>query len=803
MISVYMTIFAGERRRTLWRNFRMNRLLGLVARSAIACLWLGACAKQGVDPYSFQAALPDSSVGVANGDDGGGLGVGESGTITLLPPIENLDGSIVISVTGDEGGVGANPEAGAPNSLVFVPPMASVTIDGTGSKSTSFSLEADFGNGLVVVTADAVEFDRPDLATATAAEPVVATAPAVASPTPYGGSGVIHAIYHGVEAKATLNVVVNLTQYGTGITATSPGVAALGGANLAADPAPMISPILYPYDGTVWPLGLVSPLTMWNGPSATDVYRLHYAEKYYAVDYYTGLAQVPAQARLDQTSWDRMTNSNDSLHGGTDPVTFTLSRWDSTANVAYTSATETWTVAPESLRGTIYYWSASETSQIGKIVQFNPGPGAMPQVLNTTGGCAGCHAVNAQGTVLMADIDDKAVAPSAAPLNDPYTGSRAWASFDLTQANTPTTYQSTDFGGDMALTPDGKLLVFGGPRGVPGSKYLSLGTPTSGTVITTSGLDSVVLDANETNLEMPAFSPDGTKLVLLEAANAGPPPGDRGASDNVLGSATGLPSIIAYLNFTEATPSFDPTLHKITSSADPAFAAAPGLAYPSFTPDSTAVAFHAGTTPTGCNAGCPSDNEPDDGNLFIATLASGTPIRLAKASDPPDPADLNTSVEPTFNPVVRGGYSWMVFTSMRKWGNQPWPAGVTITTPIDGKRRLWLAPVDTTIGTTDPSHPAIYLEGQDFTTPNMRAFYTLNKCIPSAGMTAAAGSPPVGTACVNGFDCCSGFCQNAMCIEPSQSACVGLGGTCTTSGQCCNAPTVQCIDMICQVPITH
>jgi len=145
----------------------------------------------------------------------------------------------------------------------------------------------------------------------------------------------------------------------------------------------------------------------------------------------------------------------------------------------------------------------------------------------------------------------------------------------------------------------------------------------------------------------------------------------------------------------------------------------------------------------------------------------------------------------------------MVFTSMRKWGNQPWPADVTITTPIDGKRRLWLAPVDTTIGTTDPSHPAIYLEGQDFTTPNMRAFYTLNKCIPSAGMTAAAGSPPVGTACVNGFDCCSGFCQNAMCIEPSQSACVGLGGACTTSGQCCNAPTVQCLDMICAVRITH
>jgi hypothetical protein len=443
---------------------------------------------------------------------------------------------------------------------------------------------------------------------------------------------------------------------------------------------------------------------------------------------------------------------------------------------------------------------------IGKIVQFNPGPGATPQVLNTTGACAGCHAVNARGTVLMVDIDDQNVAPSVAPLNDPYTNSRAWASFDLTQANTPLTYQSTDFGGDMALTPDGKFLVFGGPRGVPGAKYISLGIPTSGAVITTSGLDGITLDPGEGNIEMPAFSPDGTKLAIVES---GTQPAGRGVSDNVLPVT---PEVIAYLTFDETQPAFNPTLNKITDSSNAAFGMTNGLpanalAYPSFTPDSTAVAFHAGTTSTGCNAGCPSDNEPDDGNLFIATLASGNPIRLAKASDPPDPADLNASVEPTFNPVVRGGYSWMVFTSMRKWGNQPWPAAVTAITPIDGKRRLWLAPVDTTIGTTDPSHPAIYLEGQDFTTPNMRAFYTLAQCIPTAAMAAAAdagtGGPDAGTPCSNGFECCSGFCQNSMCIEPSQLSCVGLGGACMQDGDCCNHPPVDCIDNICAVPVTH
>jgi len=767
----------------------------------LSCAFVGlaGCAKQTAPGFgTFVDMTPTPA------DDGG---ADSTTPIIIIPPPVNDDASLSVSDSSGD----APP--GTTVSLVFDPMSATVVIDGTGPQSASFTLKATDANGNVqTVSPNSIQFDRPDLGSVTLALPVVATAPATASATPYGGTGTIHAIYNGLEAKATFTVQVHLTRYGMGLSATSPGVVALNapadGSTLAADPAPGLAALLYPYDHTVWPLGLQTPLLMWSAPQAMDVYRLRYAEKNYTVDSFMTLAALPGQARLEQTSWDRLTNSNDTLHGGQDSIAFTLSRWDSVKQMAYASASQTWSVAPESLRGAIYYWSASQSPgggpRIGHISRFQPGPGAAPQVLNN-GVCMGCHAVNAQGTVLVADLDDQkggTIYPSKMPY-DNWSTTRAWGAFDITQPNTPSIYQSNKFGGDIALTPDGKYLVFGGPAAAPGSKYLSLGDPRTGMVIANSGLDTITLDPGTSNLEMPAFSPDGKTLALVESQWAG-----NNSRDNVLPAA---PERIVSLKFNEAVPSFEPTLSMIVDGTSPAFATTgAGLAYPSFTPDSKAIAFHAGKTPTGCNAGC-DDTSPDDGNLFVTLVSGGTPIRLAVADDPPDPMDRNASVEPTFNPVVRGGYAWAVFTSMRTWGNQPWPpvlaaypnckpvAGTPGSGLCNGKRRLWLTAVDSKIGTTDPSHPAIYLEGQE-DTPNMRGFYTLAPCIPTfhgvpidAGTDDAQSSSSPGIVCANGFECCSGFCDTGVCVDVSKQSCVGLGGACTMTSDCCNAGVVKCI----------
>jgi hypothetical protein len=290
-------------------------------------------------------------------------------------------------------------------------------------------------------------------------------------------------------------------------------------------------------------------------------------------------------------------------------------------------------------------------------------------------------------------------------------------------------------------------------------------------------------------------------LAVVEANQGGNP-------DNVT-PGPGTPEIISYLNFTEALhaggPVFDPTLVPIVDPGalkDAGVTIPPGLGYPSFTPDSKAVAFHAGDWATGCATGC-LDPGIDDGDLYLATLDGGAPVRLAAADDPPDPNDRFSSVEPTFNPIVRGGYSWVVFTSMRNWGNYPWPSDATLPpdagpdTHVNGQRRLWVAAVDTTLGAVDPSHPAIYLEGQE-NTPNMRGFWTLASCIPTPGTSADdAGAGPDAGGCTNGFECCSGFCQQGVCVDVSKVSCVGVGGSCTSTGDCCNPGMVQCNSGVC------
>lgn len=624
-------------------------------------------------------------------------------------------------------------------SIAFDPPAATVSVDGVTPQTASYSLKATMRNGSVVpVMAQSLQFDRPDLAKYTSANPVVLTANG-----PYAGTGSIHAVFAGKTAVATLKVLVHIKDVGAGVDPTA--VSALSAAGLAADPS--VTSLLYPYDHTVFPLGLGSPLVMWNAPQANDVYRLHYEQTDYSYDGFF-VVGATGQLRAAQDKWDHLTASN-----AGDPIQASLSRWDATSHVAYASAKQSWPISPASLRGAIYYWT---TSAGGHMSRIRPGSGTAPEILNG-GKCMGCHAVSADGTTLVASVEDQ---PSVNP--NPRDGNkRAWVSFDLPGEAVRGTSQR--FAANLAVNPNGKYVVYG-------TQTLHLGDAATGLEIAGSGLDLFPLDTGMKGFMTPAFSPNGKKLAMVE--------GNGSWYHNLIDGK------LVVADFDESTKHFSGLTSLAAASSFPAGERA--IAYPTFTPDSQLVSFHVGDYATGCDVqGC-NDAATQKGALWIQNVSGAAPVRLATLTDSSASlTDHDISFEPTFNPVERGGFFWMVFTSSRDWGNK------IVGTANNGKKRLWVAAIDKATGTVDPSHPAFFLEGQEEATTNMRGFWALAACTPTAG----------GGSCGAGFECCSGFCDAGVCIDVSEVKCKAVGDACTTAADCCNPDVVTCSAGKCTVPI--
>src|SRR6478736_1141208 len=433
------------------------------------------------------ACSGNPSVTTSPGNFGGASNNGGTGTVAN-------GGSAATGMLITDGGDGPGPgDVLDATSLEFDPPTITLTLDAGAVKSADYVLKATLKDkSQVDVTAESLEFDRPDLASFEIGPPASVTASGKIA-----GTGKLHAVYGGLEATAEL--IVNIVESNVDGSIPKAAQTALGKPNLPADPA--LDTLLYPYDETVFALGLTSPSIMWTAPNdAGDVYRVHLEQSGYSYDYYTTV-KAPARVRVPQDAWDRVTASNTG-----DPLTLSVSRWDKATSKAYASVTEGFTIASESLRGAIYYWTASQSdpnddsTRKGNITRIYPGAGAAPETLNE-GRCMGCHSVSADGSTLVAAVEDLASAPSLAPYSN-WSKTRAWAAFDLPQKIGQT------------------------ETAVPGSKYISLAETASGKVIADSGLDDLVLGSAEMGVMMPSFSPDGTKLALVEAL------GDR--RDNVL-----------------------------------------------------------------------------------------------------------------------------------------------------------------------------------------------------------------------------------------------------------------------------
>jgi hypothetical protein len=644
---------------------------------------------------------------------------------------------------------------------------ATVTLDVTdlaALPSTTLTAVATMSDGTTQTVSASWTIDRFDVASVGSATGVVS---AVGNAF---GKAKVTAMAAGHMADAEVTVTLHLVDADPAIGA---GDKATLDAAAATDPA--VSGLAYPYDKTVFPRALLAPELMWNGGGAGDAYRVRYTATDFDLIVYT-LAAPPSRYTIAQALWNAL---GATVAGG--EVTVELRRL--AGATAYVSATQKWKVADANLRGSIYYWAVSQGQIVNldvtsgtRTLAFDSGANTVlgaPTPLNSASPatpvwedngagkrCVACHAVSKDGSRLVSVFTRGG---SQGPI-----GSVALAGSAVTAVSD---YQTN--GMFTAVTPDGNLSVanFGG-------KTMQLLDATTGLGIT-SALDGVA------DLCDPTFSPDGKRFAV--AANC-----DPGFGNPVEYRRADL----RIYDFAQATRVFDNPQTVVASAG-----VGDAIAFPSFSPDSSLIVFQRGDY-SRAKYGDTTMGQYLHGadDLYVARAQpSATAIALDAANGVGvlGADNLHLNYAPTVNPIASGGYIWVVFTSPRDYGNRMVsPHGVA---PNDATyanhKQLWVTAVDATLGTTDPSHPAFWLPGQDDATTNMFGYWSLSPCKPTTG-----GSGP--SSCAAGFECCSGYCRDSgsgpVCVD-APTGCHNVGEKCTVDADCCGAGMgVSCVAGICQ-----
>jgi hypothetical protein len=541
----------------------------------------------------------------------------------------------------------------------------------------------------------------------------------------------------------------------------------------AGSGSPGMLKLLYPYDGTVFPRGMISPLLMWSGGMADAVY-VHIKSK--AFEYRGCLKPTAAgQLQLPQDVWDK---AGQQTYGSSDVYLLELSVLS--AGAVTGPVVSHFNIAQATIKGSIYYNSYNSklaNSGGGMVLRIPAGGGAAAFI---SSGCNGCHSVSADGSRLLSQFvpgnGNSYVLAVGGAANPPANAAGPRAAFGAFYPD------GSKYLAQSAVTDVARSLMTQGP-GAP--QAATLYDATTGQVVMNTGIPTGAL--------MPMFSPDGTHLVF---------------NDNAIGMAHGL--AITNYDVKTNTASAYKMLTQETGMLRPG--------WPFFLPDNGGVVFVRtdGADFSGNGAGIMSQmgglfggglgagNAPFS-ELSIVDVASSTVTVLAKAMGYNTPADaannttylpfgadeLHHNYFPTVSPVAAGGYFWVFFDSYRNYGN------------LGKMRQLWGAAIDIQPdGTykTDPSHPAFYLPGQELGTGNHRAFAALDPCKKD------------GDKCTSGIDCCGGFCyidappaefgiEPVGSCSPKKQMCAKRDERCTSDADCCppdpGQPANTCIAGFC------
>ncbi len=580
---------------------------------------------------------------------------------------------------------------------------------------------------------------------------------------------------------------------------------------------------LYPYDKTVWPRGLLAPLLMWDWSIGdADAIRIDLHTTSGSFSYSGTFGRPPIlmttggkfiRMPVPQDIWDTATDTAGGVGPDGKPDQLVLELTVASGGMGYGPIKQTWNVAPARLAGTVYYNSygtqlvknSTDTDYNGNeygaavlgikggstapyVVAGNPTPLPVPP---GGAGCRVCHVVASQGSLLIAQQGSD------------YLGT---SSYDLQNMNAETKLVGYDnVYGWAGLTPDGKMartnaaaLAAENPPGNPPPTALYAFPPTSGSPLASTGIH------NDLQAGAPAFSPD-TKHVAFDFIGG------------TIGSVSGDGTQLVAMDFDPATLAFSNLTVLATMTGGKR------AGFPSFFPTNAGVAFHYQIVNSNHRY---NTWHGAQAQIWWSDLKTGTASILGNlngldgttnylptgANNHANDSTLN--YEPTVNPVVSGGYIWVVFTSRRLYGSvattDPWLSDprsydqrVYANTTC---KKLWVAAID--VGKiqngkiippdpgSDPSHPAFYLPAQELVAGNARGFWVLDPCKAD------------GMSCETGDQCCNGYCEpngpggSLVCSNKPPGSCSGAQEKCKTAADCCDSGDA-CINGFCTIEVPH